>query len=156
MMNYPETLYEIAYEAAHWFERKERDDGTPYVTLKDGRPEWLYEAVRAAHGDMLPDDWRYGTISEALMFIGDTEPDDIEDGHEFADQRASVYTSELCEWVASHSARLGYCEQAREDGLVAVDASISQRLMVGQYVEALEVWASLVESLQARADEIAE
>jgi hypothetical protein len=153
------TIYEIAREAAQWFERRDRDDGTPYVTLKDGRPEWLHDLAFEAHGrgEMLPDDWRYGTLSEALLFVADNEPDDMDDAaHEFADQRVDVYNGDLCAWLGSHSARAGYCNQAAEDGLIGNDVDVMRIIAAGQYVEALEVWGTVAAALQARADEIAD
>ena len=51
-----QTLQERAGEAAAWFETAERP---PFVRVKNGAPEWIMDLVRHAHGDLLPDDWRY-------------------------------------------------------------------------------------------------
>ena len=131
-----------------------RDSGTRACKLADGSPQWMADAVREAHGGMLPDDWRYDAIraiADELAGRDESEWDDAQG--EICDALVDVYTSALTEWLASHLDRLGYCDQAQEDGLVSPEATQSQRLAAGQYVELSEIYASVVSSLRAVADQ---
>ena len=58
-----------AQEAYDCFETAARPDGETFTRVRDGSPGWVGELVREAHGDFLPDDWRYGCIQSALEFI---------------------------------------------------------------------------------------
>jgi hypothetical protein len=114
--------------------------------------------VREAHSGMFPDDWRYDAIHSALSDIHDSGYDDeydaMDGSGEFADGNVDAYNGERAAWLASHLSRAGYVDQARDDGLVAEDADIYDRIGVGQYAESEEVYASVVQSLQARLDEL--
>lgn len=153
------TISTLATEAYDWFESFKRDgsDETIYRT-KDGAPEWLRDLVHEAHGDMLPDDWRYEAIMDALSHIGDTDAetaDDLDDeSHEFADGHVDVYNAARAEWLASHLARGGYVDQAIDDGLADPSQGVYQLIGVGQYVELEEVFASVRQSLADRLEEL--
>lgn len=60
------TVQQLAAEAYGCFETAERQDGETFWRLKDGSPEWVTDLVLNAHGDFLPDDWRYACIGAAL------------------------------------------------------------------------------------------
>ena len=152
-MNTTTTLAELAGIAYDQFETRTRDGSDEsFVTLKDTAPDWLRELVHEAHGDMLPDDWRYECIQDALGFIHDNDADE-DSSHEFADQAVDVYTGSRLAWLASHLNRPNYCDEAADEGLVSPDTDIVTRIGVGQYMEAQEVYASVVSSLQ---DKLAE
>ena len=53
------TIQELANRYYKMFIRDTRDDGTEYVKTTDERPEELTELIHKAHGDMMPDDWKY-------------------------------------------------------------------------------------------------
>lgn len=150
------TLSTLADEAYNWFETAYRDearrDETRYIRLKDGRPEWIHDLVHSAHGDFGPDDWRYECIRAALNAIDENEGD--EDSHDFADSHVDVYTGARLEWLASNLNRMGYCDEAVSEGLVQADADIAERVGVGQYVEAQEVYGLVLEALQERLDDV--
>lgn len=139
------TVQELAKDAAASFEVATREDGSPYTRRTSDAPEWLQELVFDAHGDMLPDDWRYACIAAACEAIADADdPDD--DGHEFADSYVDVYTADLYEWLGSNLSRQGYCDEASEE-FGPADSLVSQ-IMQGQYAEALEVYGSVLASLE--------
>jgi hypothetical protein len=147
------TIYALAGEAYGAFERIQRGEET-IVTLKDEhreREDWIYDLVWSAHGAgaMLPDDWRYETIRAALGFIHDNESDDA---HEFADENVDVYTGSRLQWLASRLDRSEYVDQAWEEGLLASDATEIERIGVGQYMELLEVFESVRQSLEDRLE----
>ena len=51
--------------------------GRAHLTLKKGSPQWMHDAIRKAHGELLPDDYRMDFICEAVEAIseGDDEAD---------------------------------------------------------------------------------
>lgn len=149
------TIHELAADAYRCFETATRDDGSHYVRTRDDAPEWVGDLVRAAHGDMLPDDWRYQAIRDALGAIDDAGADaDLDDlGHEFADGNVDTYTGERIAWLGSHASRAGYCDEAADE-FGGEDLGIVERIGLGQYAELREVYASVLESLRERADEI--
>jgi hypothetical protein len=78
----------------------------------DGAPEWFTELCHHAHGSMMPDDWRYEFIQDALHALQDGAD---EDGIDL--DTLYPYTADRLDWLASHLDRPGYCDEA------AVDAS---------------------------------
>lgn len=148
------TISTLASEAAGWFERRYRDGGELFTTTRGGAPDWIRELVREAHDGMLPDDWRYDCVWLALRHIGDEgaeTSDDLDDaGSDFAD----IYTSDLLAWADSNAYRLGYVDDAARDGLIDETTPESQRLAIGQYVEAREVFEIVRSQLSDRLDEL--
>ena len=161
-MNETTSITEAATDARAWFEtitRGEGDDAETIWTMRDGRPDWVQELTYKAHGDFLPDDWRYKTIVYALDAIVEggeygTDPDHI--GFEFADGMVDVYTHDRNAWLSSNLNRAGYVEEAREEGLIGDGADITEQIGVGQYEEAREIFESVRQSLEDRAEELTE
>lgn len=148
------TISALAQEAYDAMERRTRDDGTDYYARKDDAPEWLGDLCRDAHGEMLPDDWRYDAIHSALGHIADSGADDTDDlddaGHEFADGHVDVYNGPRAAWLASHSYRAAYTDDAVSE-LGGEGLDTYERIGLGQYAESLEVFESVRQSL---ADEM--
>jgi hypothetical protein len=150
------TLAQLADEASGFFERRSRstgDEAETFVALRDNAPEWLSELVRSAHGDMLPDDWRYRIIERAVDRISDYNLETSDDAHdaagEFADGAVDIYTADRLAWLASNLERVGYCDRAAgEFGDSAGD--IVATIGLGQYAEASEVYGLVVEALEER------
>ena len=132
---------------ADLFEQAERADGAVYWRLKEDRPWWAADFIREAHGtEMMPDDYRYRLVLEALEVLAeqpDADPDELAD--EFAGN-TDVYSRDLLAWVGSHPSRALYVDEAQGDGLVSADATLDERLAVGQYVERREVFMAVVEA----------
>lgn len=154
------TTHQLAEEAASWWETASREDGSKFDRLKDGRPEWLHDLVREAHGRdhdgspaFLPDDWRHefarGAI-DAIAYAGeDADLDDVE--HEFADGAVPAYTSERLAWLSSHLQRPGYCDEAAET-FGAEERELVDRVALGMYAEAREVFGIVRRELESRAE----
>ncbi len=154
------TIQGLASEASAWFEsalRDERDSESRFDRLKEGHPEWVSDLVYAAHGDFLPDDWRYATIRNALEFVAETDAPEDSRG-EFADSAVDVYTSARLAWLGSNLQRPGYCAEAAaefgfsDDG--RDDQGIIDRIALGQYFEADEVYGLVLQALEARLEEV--
>lgn len=146
------ALSERARETAGWFEtahRVEGDEDSSFVRTRDGRPEWVTGLIHDAHGDMLPDDWRYRTIWAALDWIA--EGNDSDDPGDFADAQVDVYTGARLNWLNSHPYRAGYCNEAADQFGDVTD--IIDIIGQGQYLEASEVFGSVLAALEAREED---
>lgn len=148
----------LAQEAYDWFERAQRPpdstgtEGESFYRLKEGRPEWVYDLVREAHGEFLPDDWRYDCIHSALIAIADDG--DPEDGlHEFADGQVDVYNAARVAWLDSSLYRGAYCDEAAQE-FGAEGQGVYEMIGLGQFAEASEVYSLVLQQLEARAEEV--
>lgn len=151
-----ETIRTLAGQAYDAMERATRDDGSEYIRKRDDAPAWVAEIVQAAHGEMLPDDWRYACIWEAFRHIHDNtgHTDDLDEtAHEFADD-ADVYNSDLLAWVGSHNSRAGYVDEARDEYGAARD--FYHGLQMGQYQERAEVFSFVLAGLRRAAQQEAD
>jgi hypothetical protein len=152
------SLQETAREASSWFEVATRDvsgdlpEDARYVRTKDDAPEWVKAIVYEAHGDFLPDDWRYNVIQDALLWIADS--DDPEDSAgEFADSAVDVYTGARLAWLASNLTRPAYVDEARAEFGADADSGITELIGLGQYMEASEVYGLVLHALETVAEE---
>lgn len=156
------TTHTLAGEAAACFESVKRDGSEDdyYTRVKDGSPEWLTDLVRHAHldGEMFPDDWRYACISAAVDAIDEAGEDaDLDDlGSEFADGQVDVYTADRYAWLSSNLRRSGYVDDAVSEGLAVPETDTVDRIGLGQYMEATEVYHAVKGFLEERAEEIAD
>jgi hypothetical protein len=142
------SVHEKAKEAYDWFERAERQDGESFIRVKQDAPEWVTQLVMNAHGDFLPDDWRYDCIRAVLGDIADNEPDDLDEfAAEFADGQVDVYNGARTAWLASNLNRAAYCDEAAEEFGYDSEQGVFGLIGLGQYMEASEVYAAVVESL---------
>jgi hypothetical protein len=139
---------------ANWYYSRmkwdERSNGNKFVKFECGDDKPAEERCRAlaldAHSDMLPDDWRYGFICEALSAICDASNlDEIE-------LEADIYNHELTEWVGSHGHRPSYCDDAVSEGLCDGSDMINT-LQCGQYMEKREVLGAVLAYLRNEAEE---
>lgn len=145
-----QTVQTWAKEAAGYFTTMTRDNGDVITITKDDRPDWLTALIRETHGDMLPDDWRYKMIEEALDAIAEAE--DLDEAEtEYADD-VDVYTSNLTEWLSSRADRHGYVDEAVAQYGHA-DGGVMDDIARGQAQERSEVFASVRASLEALAEE---
>lgn len=151
------TISDLAREAYAALETRQRDDGETFTTTRDDAPAWVSDLVYAAHGDFLPEDWRYDCIHSALSHIADAGADDADDlddaAHEFADGHVDVYTAGRLQWLASNLNRPAYVDDAVEQ-MGASDLDTTERIGLGQYVESLEVFESVRQSLADRMDDV--
>lgn len=138
----------LAGEALSWFEYRNRHDGTVYWAVEDDAPEWVKGLVWAAghaKGVLLPDDFRYLFIVEALEAIAENpeEPASL--------LEPDVYTSKLTEWLNAYpSYRMVLVNEA-------VDqfgwSSLFDALQAGQLLEKKEVLQSVRNFLENTIEE---
>jgi hypothetical protein len=137
-----QTVPELATQYLAYFELKERTNGDKFYCLTDNRPDKLYELVQQAHGDFIPDDYKYEFIHDALTMLSEVDNEATEDDMQELGYHieADYYTSELLKWVSSHGARIAYCDDAIEQGI----DSFTNVLMTAQQVERQEVYAEVL------------
>lgn len=151
------SVRELAEEAHGCFVSSERADGSVFVKLRDGSPEWVQGLVQAAHGlpegGLLPDDYRYrwaaDVCEEVAHLAEDVEPEDVLD--EWADAGVDVYNADLLAWLGSHESRVGYADE----GLLLVAESrlangVMAAIRAGQAMERREVFSFMVDALRER------
>lgn len=145
------TIQKLASDLYDALETRRRDNGEAFHTLRDDAPEWMRDAVREAHGDMLPDDWRYGAIKRVACAMADVaEDEDLDDAaHEACDAMVDVYNGTLCTWLASHGARMGYCDEAADEYGYDKERGIIGLMQLGQFAEYREIWSALASALEA-------
>ena len=137
------TVNELAKEALGWFTTDARDNGEEFVKTKEGRPDWLENLIFTAHDDMMPDDYRYRFIEDALQYISDQDED--ADDLDCPEIEADSYTSELTKWLHSRNDRVYYLTEALEE--YEINDGF-QALYLAQLCERGEVYDSVLSSLR--------
>jgi len=147
-----------AVKLGSYFVTGKRDNGEEFVSLVEGRPEWLHEAVRVAHQGDLPSDWVYAACRAACDAIDEgsiTRDGDDDDGlHEFANAQVDVYTEERFKWAA-HACLSSLYASAEEEAeeLGAKDSStIADRLGTIQYCALRAIAATIRDAWTAATD----
>ena len=142
-----EKIRILAGETLSYFEHRKRHDGTKYWAVEEDAPEWVRELTFAVHteGDILPEDFRYLFIVEALEAISENpeEPEIL--------WEPDVYTSELFKWLeACRSYRMGLVDEAvNELGW----NGLFDALRAGQLKEKQEVLALVRAFLKKKIEE---
>jgi len=146
-------IQELAAQMVKAMHKQTRNDGQEFWSIKDGSPEWMTDVCHAAHGDMMPDDFRYEAIRDALLSLQDADaeetPDSLRDCvYEWADNDTDVYNSDRARWLASNLARADYVDQAIEECGWPKDGGIFEALGYGQNFERREVYEQLISALE--------
>jgi hypothetical protein len=126
-----------------------RSDGSQFLRLADGSPNWMRDAVWAAHDEELPNDWRYGlALAAAEAWADQPEADPSRLAIEVAESIATAYTSEILNWYAELSGRIAYADEARDTyGIDSAD-DIVGALQLGQHLAAERGAMALFEALE--------
>ena len=139
------TIQTLATEMYEAFESAVRPtSGETFRKLKDDAPEWMTTVCRKAHdnAEMLPDDWRYEFIEQALDALAE---------HEDADAardclEPDVYTSDLTAWLHSLDSRVYYIDDALREWGMPGDAF--KLLASAQLFEKEEVFQQVLDAVQ--------
>jgi hypothetical protein len=144
----------LADTLAGSFETRERDNGGTFHALKDNAPQWIADAVRAAHGDRLPCDWIYkqcdaiaSDIRQAILHE-DIEPNDLADSIE---TEADIYTASLTAWLADDIRNLDYCNQWADDMPVR-KSDLCAMISGGQWLAKQEIAGAMVQAYQTELE----
>ena len=152
------TFKSVMGELAEAFVEDTRGDGSKFVRLVDGRPEWMRDAVYAAHDGSLPDDWTYRACME--MALGLTEYDlDAEDDvlgelvTGLADRNVDVYTHDLLRWLYTVGAdAIAAVDDARADGWFEGSAGLEEQLRIGQLRMYERIGNALVDAVREQVE----
>lgn len=93
------------------------------------------ELMHYAHGDMLPDDFRYQMIHDVLVNMSEDEDADSMD---VCDQCVPIYISELMSWLLSRNDRYTFVDEAIEQ--YGKGDSIISDISAGYLLECIEVY----------------
>jgi len=107
MTAHNDRVQRLAAEANRYLKR---DNARDILLPADGAPEWFTELRHHAHGSMMPDDWRYEFIQDALNALEDGADEDRLDL-----DALYPYTADRLGWMPSHLERPGYCDEAAKD-----------------------------------------
>lgn len=109
----------------------------------------MNDLCRDAHGRMLPDDFKFEFIHDALQAIADHDETD-----EARDSLApDTWTKSRLDWLASNLSRTEYVNQAVQDFGHPVNFDVAEVIGQGQLLEMQEVFDSVVNSLEENEDE---
>jgi hypothetical protein len=145
------TLQILAREMSQAFESVTRPgSGETYRKLRDTAPEWMTTVCRLAHdeGRLLPDDWRYAFIEQAVDALAEHEDTDEALGRLEPD----MYTSDLTGWLNSLNSRVFFLEEALTEYGSFRDGF--QLLAAAQMIEKEEVFQQVVSALQGHLDQM--
>lgn len=156
------TIASIASEARSLFTntdtRKSEDTGRNIWTVADHEacPAWVKALCREAHtdadgGDMMPDDWRYEMLVEALDILADSEDEDYA-LERIGEAEAPVYSSERTRWLSSHLWRASYCDEACEEYGADSGVTTLDRIAFGYLYELRRVFDVALEACKAEVD----
>jgi hypothetical protein len=137
------TLQSLACQMSQAFESATRPGGEAFRKLKEDAPPWMIAVCRRAHDDakLLPDDWRYAFIEEAVDALAAYE--DIDDAR--GSLEPDLYTSDLTGWLHSLNCRVYYLDEALTDYGSFRDGF--QLLAAAQMIEKEEVFQQVVAAL---------
>ena len=139
------------------FKRSSRSDGSHHWILAPSSPEWMSEAVMAAHDEELPNDSRYELIRDCLQALSDDGVESLEDAlnasPELSADIAPIATGELLQWFSQMPRRLGDCDEALNQERVS-ELSSYELLSEGFRLAAEGVISSLADSLEDAADSL--
>ena len=123
-------------------EKHTRDNGKEFYCLKDGAPKEFQDIIHEAHGDMMPDDWKYDFIFEAAAALAETDdPDDIT-------MEPDIYASDRLHWLASHLDRANYVDEAVSEFGTDFRNGIVDLIGLGQMREKEEVLSIIRHELE--------
>ena len=132
---------------------KEILNGMEYKDIRNGiwinTNDTYQEFFHHAHGDMLPDDFRYKMIHDVLCNMDD---DDDQDPIDMLESLIPIYSSDLLQWVSSNLSRISYCDQYQDE----YDGSALKltEIITGGYFEELqEVYYLINEWLDENTEE---
>lgn len=123
------------------------DNGS--VHIADGSPEWLMDAVFAAHDGEWPNDWHWESCLSAVNVIEDGADEDGE--AEFAETYASVYHSDILRWYWEDISRLALADEARDE--YGDFDTVSDILRVGQMIRLRHVYRTMWEAIQSNKED---
>ena len=123
-------------------------------TIRSGiwkhKSDTYQEFFHHAHGDMLPDDFRYTMIHDILCNMVDDDGD--EDPIDMLDSLVPIYSSDLLAWISSNLTRISYCDQY-QDEFDGSALKLTEIITGGYFEELQEVYYLINEWLDENNEE---
>jgi hypothetical protein len=151
-----DNIKSLASFALGAFTNKRRANGDNFLCLKDNAVDWVKDLVYKAHGEMAPDDYKYGYVYDALDCIADgrdpSEFDNVGEMYDYPEYlaeriEADIYTHDLYSWLSSNLTRAGYVDDYLEQVAPAAKDGIVEMIRNGQVLERTEVLEIVVQYL---------
>lgn len=142
------TIKGLAEEMSQALEWKERNNGSKFVSLKNGSPEWMHDVCWRAHnnGETLPDDTIYEFIDKAVNALSECSGNSLPDLQEAIDQiEPDIYTSDLTSWLGARVDHVFYLTEALEN---SESRDGFQVLLDAQSIQINEVSSAVLAALQ--------
>lgn len=143
------NLQKLAAVLYDCLEEKERVNGEKFLCIKNNLKKSTEEKIRnlihAAHGEFLPDDFRYNMIGSALSSIAAGSLDD-ENIYEIAGLEVDIYNSDLLKWVSSNLSRSEYVNDAISE--YGWPGDVMAAITMGQSKEIQEIFSTVLHYLE--------
>ena len=135
---------ELIKEILNGMEYKDIRNGI-WINTNDTYQEFFYHA----HGDFIPDDFRYKMIHDILANMDD---DDDQDPIDMLDSLVPIYSSDLLAWISSNLTRISYCDQY-QDEFDGSALKLTEIITGGYFEELQEVYYLINEWLDENIEE---
>lgn len=142
-----EQMMKLAAECQSYLEEGTRPDGSKYIRQTRQAPKWFQDLCRKAHGDLLPDDWRYKFIAESLTQLKEYGGD-REEACSWIE--ADTYNSDLLDWLRSNVNRASFVDEAR--GEYGPGDGVIDEIARGQQLEKIAVFHLVADFLEAKVE----
>ena len=129
----------------------------PNVLTTDSAPEWISDAMFAAHsnGDLLPNDWSYRLAADVVcqLYSDTRDGSDIADAIDYAvDAAVPCYNAERADWLASHLQRGFYVDDAVAEYGWPKDGGIYEAIAYGITFEPRMIADAIAEACLAQCE----
>lgn len=149
-----QTLNSFIQTLANSFHVKTRDNGDTFYCGKDNVPHYISDLCRDAHDGMMPDDYKYQYIVEALEYIDDNlDPldDSLDDIDCYYACEPDYMNHDLLKWLSSHLDRMEYVDHV----LSGMEThTLSTALMIAQIEERTEVMQAVINWIGSKQGEL--
>ncbi len=147
-----DAVRELAARYVDQFEPLERTENFSTYKRKDDADPKLQELCRVAHGDMMPDDYVYNYIVDALSLIADSSINELKDLD--IEIESNIYTFDLLKWLYSNLNRANYVNSyVKEFSIESKDFDLHEVIAGGQIEEKREIFNSVLSSLITLSNE---
>lgn len=145
------NLTEFVQTLVNSFQIKTRDDGSTFYCAKDDAPEYVSDLCYDVHDYMLPDDYRYQFLVEALEYIDDNlDPldDSLDSIDPFDACEPDCMNHDLIRWLGSNLSRMYYCDNVMQDYQLDQLAHVLMQAQQAERVEVMELAIDWIKSQQ--------
>lgn len=145
---------EIAKQFSEAFTTDTRNDGATFYKLREGSPQWMTDAIHAAHGDILPMDWIYEHCNHIANMMTEYEAEQWDDSVlEWCDGLVDVYNADRARWLALHLDFAGFVDEAVEE-YGHSDQGVMGDIGMGQHKLLEQIAYALLEAVREQAEDL--